>query len=635
MTTDSPIYTPVVVDYTSRDFNSLRDALISRVQNRIPNWTGSDPSDFGLALIEAFAYLGDNVSYYIDRIANESNIATATQRSSVLAIAKSLGYTPASYQASSTTLSFSNTGNANLLIPAGTELQCTITVADTVRQLIFTTSADVTVNAAAGGVPGSATVGATHGENVALRPASTYYSPDGELLGYSDGTPSQSFVLKENQIVDGSVTVWVKNGTTFAQWNVVSHPADFGPADAVVTTDTDASNYVTVTFGDGVSGAIPPMHSEIRSVYTVGGGSMGNIPSNTTFSFYAFPASVDPTTASNIRASVSAVNTAAAVGGQDPLSTDMVRILAPQSFAALNRAVTLQDYESLAMATPGCGAANAVADIWSSVTLYVAPLRNLGNAETYPLFDDTNATLQTSEWTPFQSSIQGALTGKTQIGVSVTVAPPKYVPVDVTIRYNKKPTYTDAQVTSDIRNYMETYFAYSSMTFGQTIHPEQIEFLLRYVPGIENVSVDLLYRDSDLTPTRSILVGKPNEIFIFNSVNGSTNRTNIISSSTDSSITSLTMTPTGGTVTAQSPAAFSSNFFNYSYVLQSTATSLTLTLTFPTTSKVYVNGTAATSGTPTAAINLGAAGGAPTQVAIVVTAQDGITTSTYNLSISH
>jgi hypothetical protein len=627
--------TPVVVDYTSRDFSSLRDALIARVQARVPNWTGTDPSDFGLALIEAFAYLGDNVSYYIDRIANESNIVTATQRSSVLSIAKSLGYTPAGYQSATTNVSFTNTSASPLTIPAGTELVCSVAVADTVRQLIFSTTADIPVPAAAGGIAGTASGVITHGENVALRPASTYYTSDGELLGYSDGTPNQAFVLKENQVVDGSVAVSVKNGTTFALWNTVLHAADYGPNDAIVTIDSDANNFVTVTFGDGVSGAVPPMHAEIRAIYTVGGGTVGNIPPSTTFSFYAFPASVSPTTATAIQAAISAVNTNTATGGQDPLSTDMIRILAPKSFAALNRAVTLTDYESLAMSTPGCGIANAVADIWSSVTLYVAPLRDLGNTEQFPMYDDTNATLQTAEWLPFQASVQNALAGKTQIGVALTVAPPKYVPVDVTIRYSKLPTYTDSAISADIRSYMETYFSYSTRTFGETIHPEQIEFLLRYIPGILNVTVDLLYRDSDLTPTRSILVGQPNEIFIFNSVNGTTSRTTITGSNTDSSITSLVLTPTGGSVTSQSPAAFASGFFNYSYVLQSTATSVALTLTFAATSKVTVNGVAAVSGTPTAAIALGAAGGAPTLVTIVVTAQDGTTSSTYTVSISH
>lgn len=627
--------TPVVVDYTSRDFNSLRDALISRVQARVPNWTGNDPSDFGLALVEAFAYLGDNVSYYIDRIANESNIATATQRQSVLAISKSLGYTPSGYQSSTTIISFTNSGGTPLTIAAGTELQCSVSVGDAVRQLVFTTSADAVVPAAAAGAPGTAQVLATHGENVALRPASTFYSSNGELLGYSDGTPNLAFTLKENQVVDGSVSVYVKNGTAFALWNTVSHLADYGPNDAVATLDADASNYVTVSFGDGVSGAIPPMHSEIRAIYTVGGGTMGNIPSNTAFSFLAFPTATDAPAQALIRSNVSAINVSDGTGGQDPLSTDMIRLLAPKSFAALNRAVTLSDFESLAMSTPGCGNASAVADIYSSVTLYVAPLRDLGNAETFPLYDDANGSLITSEWLPFQQTIAAALNGKTQIGVTTTVAPPKYVPVDVTIRYTKLPTFTDAQVTSDIRNFMETYFAYPVMQFGQTIHPEQIEFILRYVSGISNVSVDYLYRDSDITPTRSILVGKPNEIFIFNSVNGTTNRTAIISSSSDSSITSLVLTPTGGTIQAQSPSSFASNFYNYSYVLQSTATSVALTLTFPTTSKVTVNGTPAVSGTPTGAIALGAAGGAPFLVTVVVTAQDGVTTSTYTLAISH
>jgi hypothetical protein len=69
---------PVSVDYTGRDYYSLREALIARIQDRIPEWTASDPADFGVALVEAFAYLGDMVSYYIDRTANESFIKTFT-----------------------------------------------------------------------------------------------------------------------------------------------------------------------------------------------------------------------------------------------------------------------------------------------------------------------------------------------------------------------------------------------------------------------------------------------------------------------------------------------------------------------------------------------------------------------------
>ena len=99
---------PVSIDYTGRDYYSLREALIARIQERVPDWTAADPADFGVALVEAFAYLGDVVSYYIDRTANEAFLQTAVQRSSLLNIAQTFGYIPAGYRQASLTLTFSN-----------------------------------------------------------------------------------------------------------------------------------------------------------------------------------------------------------------------------------------------------------------------------------------------------------------------------------------------------------------------------------------------------------------------------------------------------------------------------------------------------------------------------------------------
>ena len=79
---------PLTIDYTSRDYEALREELVARIKERIPEWNGADNSDFGVVLAEAFAYLGDVANYYIDRIANESFLSTATQRESILAIAE-------------------------------------------------------------------------------------------------------------------------------------------------------------------------------------------------------------------------------------------------------------------------------------------------------------------------------------------------------------------------------------------------------------------------------------------------------------------------------------------------------------------------------------------------------------------
>jgi hypothetical protein len=108
---------PISVDYTGRDYYALRDQLIDRVKYRVngdinstDGWQGNDPSDFGLALVEAFAYMGDLVNYYIDRVANETYLLTATQRESLLNIASMYGYKPANYVSASVTLDITNNG---------------------------------------------------------------------------------------------------------------------------------------------------------------------------------------------------------------------------------------------------------------------------------------------------------------------------------------------------------------------------------------------------------------------------------------------------------------------------------------------------------------------------------------------
>ena len=130
---------PSQTDYTSRDYASLRTDMISRVQANIPDWSPSDPSDFGVALVEAFAHMGDIMSYYIDRAANESSLSTATRRASVVALARDHGYTASGYSPASAVVTVTNTSGASLSIPAGTLLTAGIDAGDTVLSIPFET----------------------------------------------------------------------------------------------------------------------------------------------------------------------------------------------------------------------------------------------------------------------------------------------------------------------------------------------------------------------------------------------------------------------------------------------------------------------------------------------------------------
>ena len=614
---------PVAVEYTSRDYYSLRDALITRIKTRLPNWSGSNPADFGLALVEAFAYMGDVLNYYIDRVANESYLPTATQRSSILNIARSYGYTPAGYRAASLTLQLTNSSTDEIVLPAGTQFTATIAAGDSSFDLVYSISEEVTIPAAADGINGTETVTAYQYEQIADRPQNAPIGEadiSGELLGVSTGLPEQSYRLSENSVVDGSVQVWVQNGEVFEKWQEVPHIIDYGPNDPVFTLVTDANDYVYVTFGDGVSGVIPPLNTVIKARYLVGGGVVGNIGTNLVNEIIYSPG-LSETELATVASVLDVTNITVGVGGASPEDNESIRQNAPKALTALNRAVSLTDYASLAFQVQGVGKAKAVADIWNSVTLYVAPQRNVDSIDQFPGYftnpDEGGVLLP--EWAELQAKVKEFLVNKTQIGASVTVSPPTYVPVSVDIFYTKQAQYTEQGIETAITQAIVDKFSYTNSDFNQIIHPEEIEALLRQIPGIINAKVTGLFRSSG-SAERSILIGEPDEIFVF--------LTDDISKAPYSSDASLSaLTSSAGVL---SPT-FSSSFYSYSLVVPSGTTSVNLTASSTSTEAVIKEGTEVrVSGTP---FSISTPVGS-TAVELLVIAGDGITLKEYEIIVT-
>ncbi|MGQ9482272.1 MAG: putative baseplate assembly protein [Chloroflexus sp.] len=89
--------------------------------------TTRDPADPSLALLDAAATLADVLTFYQERIANEGFLRTATERQSVLYLARAIGYELKPGVAASTYLAFtlddSPAAPAQTLIPAGTQVQ--------------------------------------------------------------------------------------------------------------------------------------------------------------------------------------------------------------------------------------------------------------------------------------------------------------------------------------------------------------------------------------------------------------------------------------------------------------------------------------------------------------------------------
>ncbi|MFI5689356.1 putative baseplate assembly protein [Streptomyces sp. NPDC051636] len=72
-----------VIDYTARDYDTIRKLLLDRLALTTPDWIERNPADLGTTLVELLAYTGDQISYQQDAVATEAYLDTARRRVSV------------------------------------------------------------------------------------------------------------------------------------------------------------------------------------------------------------------------------------------------------------------------------------------------------------------------------------------------------------------------------------------------------------------------------------------------------------------------------------------------------------------------------------------------------------------------
>jgi hypothetical protein len=620
---------PQSIDYSSRDFYSIKNDLVARIQTRLTaagkQWNGTDPGDFGLVMVEAFAHAADVAHYYIDRVANESYLDTAIERQSILNLAEMYGYIPAGYRQASIVLTFTNSSTTETaLVPSGTQFYADVTNTNssmqTIYRVTYTLQGDVEIPIAEDeSTPGVATGLATHGINCDSLPGNAA-NPldstdiDGELLGYSNGTALQSFTLASNQVADNTLEVYVHSGTSFSLWTQVRHIADYNPNSPVYSVTADSDNYVTITFGDSVSGAIPTVNSAIKARYVIGGGEEGNLPGGRTFQIgYVPPASeLTINDLSVVSVSNSASNPAA--GGVDPETNDNIRQNAPLALRTMQRAVTLSDFAGLAISVDGVGKAVSYASSPSSINLYVSKSVSDESLDYYPGYDGTNTVIQ-QDWYDLSDSVTDYLSSRVQIGTSVTTFPPNYIPVHIDVEYEKFEGYTHAQIQAAIKYEVVFGYGYNYISFDEIIYPEQIEAKLLQIPGIKTARVVNLYRVGE-TEERGPLVPVQGELFVFT---GEDAVVYPIASLSNLELSTGTLTP-----------AFQPSVFSYRVTDVATSTITITPTTWDETSVVVANSATVASGatspslsTPTGTTNL----------TVAHTAADGTTKVTYTITV--
>jgi len=368
------------IDYTSRDFAALKADLVELIKERTnTTWDPTDYSDLGNVLVETFAYMGDIMSHYLDRIANETTIDTAIQRKTLLSFAKLYDYVISGPTPATVNVTFTNISNNTIDIPAGTQVMAPLSFG-AYSEVYFETTTSATAI-----VPGaSITLPCQEGKTVNTdKPDlidSTFNIALPANLGTSDGRSTQSFTIPEAGVVNNSITVYVGQGVAFGSWTYVDNLFESGPNDRVFTTTPNEDGTIDVVFGDNVNGAIPASGQLISATYKVSVGSAGNIKSLSITELTFFPGNLDPQITSYFTVS----NSAPASGGTDGDTLVNIKNKIKAAVSTRRRAVTLEDFSYLATLAEGVGKANAASSVYTNVNLYVQPLNDGQAAPGYP-----------------------------------------------------------------------------------------------------------------------------------------------------------------------------------------------------------------------------------------------------------
>ncbi len=164
----------------------------------------------------------------------------------------------------------------------------------------------------------------------------------GEVLGGSDGTRNQKWTLANTPVIAGSVQVQIDEGQGPVSWNVRDDLLDSGKDSLDLQLATSSG---VLQAGDGVRGAIPVANAQnpdanvVAVKYRYGGGARGNVAANAIDSMLT---SIDGIDGGNV------TNLFAAAGGGDEERLEDAEDRARRMIRSQARAVTAQDFESLA-----------------------------------------------------------------------------------------------------------------------------------------------------------------------------------------------------------------------------------------------------------------------------------------------
>jgi uncharacterized phage protein gp47/JayE len=302
---------------------------------------------------------------------------------------------------------------------------------------------------------------ASHGETVS-----------GEVLGDADPTiPFQNFQLKKNPVTfvpssgEGGTQNTLQLFVNNVLWSEVDTLYGKCPTETVYTTRINNDAEMTVRFGDGVTGARPPRgRGNLMASYRQCLGVEGRVKANTLKTLLDRPKGLK-----------AAINPQDADGGADPETLDNARKNAPATVRTFDRAVSLLDFEYLALSRSEVAKAK-VTWVWNGASR-AAHLTIAGQKGS--LFLKTSL-----------KRIHTSLTSQRDPNRQLLLDNYVQVPILVSATLKVAATYVASKVEKAARAALATALSFETLEFAQSIHLSDVYAILQNVSGVVSVDID-------------------------------------------------------------------------------------------------------------------------------------------------
>ena len=220
--------------------------------------------------------------------------------------------------------------------------------------------------------------------------------------------------------------------------------------------------------------------------YRVGGGQSTNLGVNIitqigTVSFFVNgpSESINSTVVNSLRVN----NVTAAIGGANPPTTEEVRQYVSYNFSAQNRAVTINDYESVLRTMPSqFGAPGKVSIVEENNKIKIKMLSY-----------DTNGNLTEVISNTLKSNVANYLSNYRMINDYISVETANVIDLSVDVDVVLDSSQNQGSVVAKIINIVTQYFSPTVRGLGQNVYVSEIRRLIQSENGIISVSGIFIY----------------------------------------------------------------------------------------------------------------------------------------------